>query len=660
MAKLEHYHHPNSLFEETGTTFSFLVFGSAAVIWGLLEFQKQSVGDAEPRNANKYEQVNTEETVELTSEGKRMENKAGGDLESKPEAKGASAPKAKPKKKKVQAVTCTRESISLLMKSLGEFGGILLYSWFCENRPIFEHATKSYSRDIFWFITLIYMGFAFTTMKANPKDTSLLNREQTEEWKGWMQFLFLMYHYFHASEVYNSIRVFISCYVWMTGFGNFSFFYIKRDFGFVRFWQMMWRLNFLVFWLMMVHGNTFILYYINPLHTFYFLMVYVAMAIFSSCNHDKYPIRWKLLFLGILIFVIWDIQGIFHVVFGFLPTEGIIGATHGVLHEWHFRSGLDHYSALFGMVFALNYPLAQAWLDSVEEAPPMKQWLVKGVVLSAFVVMIFAWASEIFFLPKPSYNEHHPYFFWIPLIGYVFIRNCSKTLRSYHLGLLTQMGKITLETYLMQHHVWLTSNAKTLLVIIPGYPLCNFFFVSCVYLIISHRLFRLTVALRAMLIPNDLKKSLELLFTMVSTLAVYYGLAKVLCLAGGYAAAVVTATVLLGIGGYFLVGRIIKENSCESVRKPYLGISGLVGGIVIIAVVLEAIFAVDDNKHYADSSGGVAQNAGLGMMVIIVFAMCVFLMDNYGGLSYLANLAGCLPWPTWEQAYSKLHHKIFG
>ncbi|CAN0537865.1 unnamed protein product, partial [Ectocarpus sp. 8 AP-2014] len=54
-----------------------------------------------------------------------------------------------------------------------------------------------------------------------------LNREQTEEWKGWMQFMFLMYHYFSAHEVYNSIRVFITAYVWMTGFGNFSFFYLK-------------------------------------------------------------------------------------------------------------------------------------------------------------------------------------------------------------------------------------------------------------------------------------------------------------------------------------------------------------------------------------------------------------------------------------------------
>lgn len=51
------------------------------------------------------------------------------------------------------------------------------------------------------------------------------------------QVLFLMYHYFAATEIYNAIRVFIAAYVWMTGFGNFSYYYIKKDFSLARFTQ---------------------------------------------------------------------------------------------------------------------------------------------------------------------------------------------------------------------------------------------------------------------------------------------------------------------------------------------------------------------------------------------------------------------------------------
>ena len=199
----------------------------------------------------------------------------------------------------------------------------------------------------------------------NP-DMSLLNREQTEEWKGWMQYLFLAYHYFHEKSVYNGVRCFISCYVWLTGFGNFSFFYLKRDYGIVRFLQMMWRLNFLVFWLSILLGNTYILYYINPLHTFYFVLTYAVMRLVESKNTEQFAIRCKLIVCSVIIFFVWEFPVVFEFVFGFLGESPILGAKSGVLHEWHFRTGLDHWSAMFGMVFALNYPVAQAWINRVE------------------------------------------------------------------------------------------------------------------------------------------------------------------------------------------------------------------------------------------------------------------------------------------------------
>jgi len=51
------------------------------------------------------------------------------------------------------------------------------------------------------------------------------------------QVLFLLYHYFAATEIYNAIRVFIAAYVFLTGFGNFSYYYIRKDFSIARFTQ---------------------------------------------------------------------------------------------------------------------------------------------------------------------------------------------------------------------------------------------------------------------------------------------------------------------------------------------------------------------------------------------------------------------------------------
>jgi len=163
---------------------------------------------------------------------------------------------------------------------------------------------------LFRFVTAQLFLVAFVTIRKVPKNGSdILGREQTEEWKGWMQFSFLMYHYFKAEDTYNAIRVMITCYVWMTGFGNFSFFYIKRDFSAVRLLQMMWRLNFLVVFLCLMFGNTYILYYICPLHTFFFCMVYGVMYVKQDVNHSQWGIRIKLALLALVVYLVWDVAG---------------------------------------------------------------------------------------------------------------------------------------------------------------------------------------------------------------------------------------------------------------------------------------------------------------------------------------------------------------
>ena len=57
-------------------------------------------------------------------------------------------------------------------------------------------------------------------------------------------------------------------------------------------------------------------------------------------------------------------------------------------------------------------------------------------------------------------------------------------------------GKTTLETYLLQHHIWLTSNAKTLLTIVPGHPWINFALATALFFVVSKELYRITMTLR--------------------------------------------------------------------------------------------------------------------------------------------------------------------
>ncbi len=53
-----------------------------------------------------------------------------------------------------------------------------------------------------------------------------------------------------------------------------------------RFCQMMWRLNFLVFFCCVVLQNSYMLYYICPMHTIFTIMVYASLAILPQYNKN--------------------------------------------------------------------------------------------------------------------------------------------------------------------------------------------------------------------------------------------------------------------------------------------------------------------------------------------------------------------------------------
>ncbi|KAL0844278.1 hypothetical protein Bca101_017524 [Brassica carinata] len=142
------------------------------------------------------------------------------------------------------------EEVAVLLEGGGGGGGLprsvstKFYSSSIKTNLI-RLAIANYNRDLFIFLyCLLIIVSAFASLKKHNdrspitgKSILYLNRHQTEEWKGWMQVLFLMYHYFAAAEIYNAIRVFIAAYVWMTGFGNFSYYYIRKDFSLARFTQ---------------------------------------------------------------------------------------------------------------------------------------------------------------------------------------------------------------------------------------------------------------------------------------------------------------------------------------------------------------------------------------------------------------------------------------
>ena len=158
--------------------------------------------------------------------------------------------------------------------------------------------------------------------------------------------------------------------------------------------------------------------------------------------------------------------------------------------------------------------------------------LVKSAVGLPLFFLFLWWVRGPFGEDKLLYNASNAYLGIIPLTTYIYFRNLTPALRSHTMRLLHAIGKTTLETYLLQHHLWLTSNAKSLLVLVPRYPKINFLVVTTAYFWVSRKAYRLTMELRGMLLPDDLGFCLRSLAGMGGSMLACL-LASIVMTAGG-------------------------------------------------------------------------------------------------------------------------------
>ncbi|KAB1276086.1 N-acetylneuraminate 9-O-acetyltransferase [Camelus dromedarius] len=370
--------------------------------------------------------------------------------------------------------------LEILLQSFCKLGLIMAYFYMCDRANLFMKENKFYTHSTF-FIPIIYILVLGVFYNENTKETKVLNREQTDEWKGWMQLVILIYHISGASTflpVYMHIRVLVAAYLFQTGYGHFSYFWIKGDFGIHRVCQVLFRLNFLVVVLCIVMDRPYQFYYFVPLVTVWFMVIYVTLALWPQIIQKKangncfwhFGLLLKLAFLLLCICFLAYSQVVFH-----------------------------------GMLFAFIYlALQKRQILSEGKGEPLFSNKVSNFLLFISVVSFLTysiWASSC--KNKAECNELHPSVSVVQILAFILIRNIPGYARSVYSSFFAWFGRISLELFICQYHIWLAADTRGILVLIPGNPMLNIIVSTFIFVCVAHEISQITNDLAQIIIPKD-------------------------------------------------------------------------------------------------------------------------------------------------------------
>lgn len=382
-------------------------------------------------------------------------------------------------------------ALSSLLKicvSCAELSFWLIYVTMAEW--VFPSRARTHSPGDFWelMVLLAFVSILWQRpVKPAKGAAAVLSRDISNEWRGWMQVAFLMYHYCHMQEVYPFIRLLVTAYVWQTGYGNGIYFSIKKEFTGERLFQMLWRLNFLVFLLVLATRTPWIAYYVCALHTVHFLLIFGSMAIACILLYRRKGIEWwpVAALVGLTVFsaVMWDVPEVWEHTFGPI-FSWTLGADFD--RELHFRTFLDHYSSCLGLFAAIMVPYLEAWYT---KSPIVCSATLGSIaaVLGGLWLLVYANRRD----DDIAYDNVHPYVSCQMLWGYVLVRGLTKKMRETVSVPLVFIGIHSLEFYLLQFHLFLSQEAQAILMIVPNKRL-NIALCIPIYALCAYRLFHLT------------------------------------------------------------------------------------------------------------------------------------------------------------------------
>ncbi|SPJ84115.1 uncharacterized protein FTOL_10631 [Fusarium torulosum] len=293
-------------------------------------------------------------------------------------------------------------------------------------------------------------------LAINKPDEPFLSRFQTDEWKGWMQFFILIYHWTgsRSGSIYIFIRLCVGAYLFQTGYGHTLYFIKKRDFSFNRVAAVLLRLNLLSCILAYFMDTDYMFYYFSPLVSFWFLVVYTTMVIGSQqYNSDPQILLAKICISCFVVSTILLKTPFTKWIFSLLKVVFNIQWSG---NEWQYRITLDMFIVYVGMITAVvNHEMKKTTIQ-----------LGLRIILAVggfFTVGYYFNATS--HMTMKEYRKWHPLVSFIPVLAFIALRNISAPIRNYHSKAMAWLGRCSLETYILQFHLLLAADTNGVLIV---------------------------------------------------------------------------------------------------------------------------------------------------------------------------------------------------
>jgi len=428
-----------------------------------------------------------------------------------------------------------RDSCYTFFFTMTKLGFIMGYFFLCDRANFFMKENKHFTH-INFFLPVAYVAALGIFFHDSTEKTGVLHRDQTDEWKGWMQVCILIYHLTGASQalpIYMHIRVLVTAYLFLSGYGHFTYFWNESNASISRLCEIIFRLNLLTVILCFTMNRPYQFYYFVPLVSFWFMIQYLFVIVWprvSNASAGANPLHYfytvlKFVALIAVITILYMSEVFFEKVFLTRPFKALFVTSDDSVHEWWFRWQLDRYSVLIGMVFAYGLQLAKNFQliddssDKTLTLLPCGGWKGSFIATAISVLGVLTYTTYVTFWckNKTQCNDIHPYISAFPVIGFILLRNIPGWFRSRYSSFFAWFGKISLELFISQYHIWLAADTHGVLVLLPDYPVLNVILTSFIFVCAAHEIHNITATLKTYFIPNEWKLCLRnlLLFLLI-------------------------------------------------------------------------------------------------------------------------------------------------